>query len=310
MPSIGSRASTRAFAGIAALAVVLGSGHALGADKSRLKWVRSIYFDAKGVGLKHPEGLACGDDYFVVADTGNRRLLRYSYQDDSVTPEAEFPLPKSRPTRVQVNSQGDIYYLDGRERRILVIGAAGEDKGALKPKSVPFSTEMVPKSFAIARNDDIYVLDVFSGHVLLLDAAGQYLRNIPFPETYGFFSDLAVDAQGTIFILDGVQAAVHSAARGADSFSPFTESMKDTMNFPTSLSVDESGVLYLVDQYGSGLARVGSDGEFLGRKLGMGWKESGLYYPSEICISRNGYLYIADRNNSRVQMFTVGEADR
>jgi len=287
--------------------VVLGSGQALGADTGRLKWVKSIYFDAKGGGLKHPEGLACGDDYFVVADTGNRRLLRYSVQDDSVTPEAEFPLPRSRPTRVQVNSQGDVYYLDGRERRILVISAAGEDKGALKPKSVPFSTEMVPKSFAIARNDDIYILDVFSGNVLVLDAAGQYLRHIPFPETYGFFSDLAVDAQGAIFILDGVEAAVYSAARGADSFSRFTESMKDTMNFPTSLSVDESGVLYLVDQYGSGLARVGRDGEFLGRKLGMGWKESGLYYPSEICISRNGNLFIADRNNSRVQWFSIGE---
>jgi sugar lactone lactonase YvrE len=298
---------TRAFAGIAALAVILGSGQAVGAGKSRLRWVRSIYIDAKGGGLKHPEGLACGDDFLVVADTGNERLLRYSYQGDSVTADGELLLPKSHPIRVQVNSKGDVYYLDGRERRIVVIDATGEDKGALKPKSLPFSTQMVAKSFAIARNDDIYVLDVFSAQVLVLDAAGQYLRHVPFPKTYGFFSDLAVDAQGTIFILDGIEAAVYSAARGADSFSPFTESMKDVMNFPTSLSVDRSGILYLVDQYGSGLALVGQDGEFLGRKLRMGWNESGLYYPSEICISRNGNLFIADRNNNRVQLFTFGE---
>jgi sugar lactone lactonase YvrE len=248
MPNIGSRALTRAFAGIAALAVILGSGQAVGAGKSRLRWVRSIYIDAKGGGLKHPEGLACGDDFLVVADTGNERLLRYSYQGDSVTADGELLLPKSHPIRVQVNSKGDVYYLDGRERRIVVIDATGEDKGALKPKSLPFSTQMVAKSFAIARNDDIYVLDVFSAQVLVLDAAGQYLRHVPFPKTYGFFSDLAVDAQGTIFILDGIEAAVYSAARGADSFSQFTESMKDVMNFPTSLSVDRSGILYLVDQ--------------------------------------------------------------
>ena len=308
MPNIGSRASTRALAGIAALAVILGSGPAVGADKSRLKWVRSIYIDAQGGGLKHPEGLACGNDYLVVADTGNRRLLRFSYQGDSVTAEGEFPLPpKSSPIRVQVNSKGDIYALDGRERRIVVISATGEDKGALKPKGVPFSTQMVAKSFAIARNDDIYILDVFSGHVLVLDAAGQYRRHVRFPETYGFFSDLAVDQQEAIFILDGVEAVVYSVARGGDSFSPFTESMKDTMNFPTSLSVDGRGILYLVDQYGGGLALVGRDGEFLGRKLRMGWNESGLFYPSEICISRNGNFFIADRNNSRVQWFTIGE---
>jgi hypothetical protein len=308
MPSIGSRASTRALAGIAALALIPASGQALGADKSRLKWVRSVYIDAQGGGLKHPEGLACGDDYLVVADTGNERLLRFSYQGDSLTADGEFPLPKSSPIRVQVNSKGDIYTLDGRERRIVVTSATGEDKGALKPQSVPFSTQVVPKSFAIAGNDDIYVLDVFSGNVLVLDAAGQYLRNVPFPESYGFLSDLAVDQQGGIFLLDAVEAVVYAAARGAGSFSPFTESMKDVMNFPTSLSVDGRGILYLVDQYGSGLAVVGREGEFLGRKLRMGWNESGLYYPSDICISRNGNLFIADRNNSRVQWFTVGES--
>ena len=78
------------------------------------------------------------------------------------------------------------------------------------------------------------------------------------------------------------------------------------MNFPTSLSVDESGVIYLVDQYGSGLGLVGQDGSFLGRKLGLGWKDGGLYYPSQLCISRNGSMFIADRGNSRVQLFDIG----
>jgi sugar lactone lactonase YvrE len=289
------------------LGVVLGPGPAPGVDTSRLKWLASIYIDAQGVELKHPEGLACGDDYVVVADTGNQRLLRYSVQGDSVTADGEFPLPKAYPIRVQVNSEGDLYYLDGRDRRIVVIGPAGQAKGALKPKGVPFSTKMAPKSFAIAGDDDIYVLDVFSGHVLVLDAAGQYRRHVPFPETDGFFTDLAVSPQGTLFVLDGVEAAVHSAARGADSFTPFTGSLKEFMNFPTNLTLDAQGILYVVDQYGSGLALVDSDGQFLGRKLGMGWKDSALYYPSSICISGSGHLFVADRNNSRVQLFGVGK---
>ena len=79
--------------------------------------------------------------------------------------------------------------------------------------------------------------------------------------------------------------------------------LKEYMNFPTSLATDDQGTLYLVDQYVSGLAVVARDGSFQGRVLGMGWIESRLYYPTQICISPNGTLLIADRSNSRVQVF-------
>ena len=73
---------------------------------------------------------------------------------------------------------------------------------------------------------------------------------------------------------------------------------------PARLSVDNRGFLYLVDQNGSGLGLVAPDGSLLGRRLGLGWNKSGLYYPSQICISGRD-VFIADRNNNRVQMFSV-----
>ena len=297
----------RACAVILVLAVVLVSLPAIGAGKIRMKWVTSIYTDAKGIGLKYPEGVACTDDFVVVGDTGNSRLLRYTYEGASVTAEAEFPLPKSVPVIVQVNSKGEIYFLDGRERRIMELSAAGEEKGAIKPKSLPSSAEIVPKSFRIDGRDNIYILDIFSGRVLVLDADAQYSRQISFPDEYGFFSDLAVDRQGTVFLLDSVDAVVFSAAKDSKTFSPMTASMKEYMNFPARLAIDDRGVLFLVDQNGSGLGVVGQDGAFLGRKLGQGWNQSGLYYPSQMCISTNGSFFIADRNNSRIQMFTVDQ---
>lgn len=296
-----------AFGLLVALALVLGATQASSADKRKIKWVQSVYLDAKGNGLKYPEGVACRDDYFVVADTGNSRILRYSYDADSVTQSAEFVLPKSYPIKLEVNSKGDIYYLDGRERRIAMLSATGEERGFLKPKSLPSSKEVVPKAFAIGANDDIYVLDIFSAHVLVLDSEGQYRRRLAFPDDYGFFSDVAVDRQGTIYLLDGVKAVVHTAPTGADRFTPLTEGLDAFMNFPTNLSVGDGGILYLVDQYGSGLALVGQEGDFLGRALELGWSERGLFYPSQICIGPNGDLFIADRNNSRVQRFRLNQ---
>jgi hypothetical protein len=39
----------------------------------------------------------------------------------------------------------------------------------------------------------------------------------------------------------------------------------------------------------------------------MGWNEGRLYYPAQLCISDDGNVLIADRNNSRIQLFTIIE---
>jgi len=37
----------------------------------------------------------------------------------------------------------------------------------------------------------------------------------------------------------------------------------------------------------------------------MGWNEGLLYFPSQMCINDNGEVFIADRDNSRVQIFSL-----
>lgn len=291
---------------LALLALSLGSAQAASAQKRAIRWLTSIYSDSKDVALRHPEGVACTGEYLVIGDTGNARLLRYSYEGRILSAEAEYPMPKSYPLRLHVNSRDEIFFLDGVERRIAMVSADGQPQGFLEYTGLPSRGEIVPKSFALDRNDNFYLLDIFSARVLVLDRDGKYLREVPFPEERGFFTDLAVDYQGTLFLLDGVEARVYSATRGAERFTAFTDSLKEYMNFPTSIAVDQEGVLYLIDQYGSGLALVGRDGSFLGRKLTLGWKDSGLYYPSQICVSGADTVFIADRSNNRVQMFSTG----
>ena len=50
---------------------------------------------------------------------------------------------------------------------------------------------------------------------------------------------------------------------------------------------------------------LGRDGAFRGRQLAMGWKEGFVRYPSGLCINAPDRLYMAERGNSRVQMFQV-----
>ena len=278
------------------------------AEAVQFMHILSVYSDGKGEGLKQPEGVACNDkSILIAADTGNGRLLRYTFQDRTLkTAVVEIKAPQlSYPVKVKINSKGEIYALDGKQRRIIHLSPEGEFKGYLDPTGMPSPAMYVPRSFDIDTNDNIYLLDIFSGRVIVLNPSGEYQKHIKFPGNYGFFSDLTVDLKGNILLLDSVKAMVFSTAKDSASFSPLTESMKESMRFPTSLTTDRRGRIYLVDRNGSQIIILSHEGSFLGRLSSMGWKEGLLNYPSQLCINSNGEVFIADTNNSRIQIFVL-----
>ncbi|MBE0574966.1 MAG: NHL repeat-containing protein [Desulfuromonadales bacterium] len=272
---------------------------------ANIKHQGSVYIDNEEVSLNHPEGVACNETYFVVADTGNRRVVRYAMSAQGLMPEAVFPLPDSSPIIAQLNSQQVIYLLDGKTRTILKMSKDGQVAGKVEPKGLPDPQTYTLRSFKLDKDDNLYLLDIFSERVLVLNSAEEYIKQLPFPEGNRSFSDLAINAQGAIYLLDGVAGTVYVANPGDGSFRLLSSDLKEHMNFSTSLAIDSNGVLYLSDQYGSGLVQVGRDGSFKGRILGMGWEEGQLNYPSQLCINQNDTLFIADRNNSRIQVFNI-----
>jgi hypothetical protein len=277
------------------------------AETAKLRYSQSIYFDDRGGGLKQPEGVACNDkSVLIVGDTGNGRLLRYTVQDKNIQAGNEMKIPQlSNPIRVQMNSKGEIFGLDGKQRRIVRLSPAGEFKDYLNPEGVPSPSSFIPRSFKIDPNDRFYILDIFSERVLVIGSDGKYQRHIAFPKSYGFFSDLAADPKGSVLLIDSVKKMVFAAQRDSKEFVPLTGPLKQYANFPTYITTDNRGMIYVVDENGSGIVFLGQDGSFLGRQLNMGWNEGLLYFPSQMCVNDKGEVFIADRGNSRIQIFTL-----
>jgi hypothetical protein len=277
------------------------------AETVKFRYLQSIYFDDKGGGIKQPEGVACNDKSFlVIGDTGNDRLLRYTLEEKNLKAGIEIKIPQlSNPIRVQMNSKGEIFALDGKRRRIVRLSPEGAFKSYVDPEGIPSPSAFVPRSFKIDKNDNIYILDIFTGRVLVLNPEGKYQNQIPFAKEYGFFSDLSVDSKGNILLIDSVKAMVLSAPKDSNGFSALTKSLREYLDFPTSLTTDHRGTIYIVDEKGGGIVILGADGTFVGRQLTMGWTEGLLYYPSQICINGKGEVFIADRGNSRIQVFMV-----
>lgn len=278
-----------------------------GAERTRFRFLTAIYFDEKGASIRQPEGVACNEgSTLIVGDTGNGRLLRYTVAENDLRPAGEIRAPQlSYPLRVQMNSKGDIFALDGKQLRIARFGPGGEFKGYVSPEGIPSPASFIPRGIKMDRTDNMYILDIFSARVLVLNPEGKYQRHLELPRDFGFFSDLAVDFKGTIFLVDSVRATVSVAAKDAKGFSPLTKGLKEHLSFPVYITTDSRGVLYLVDQNGGGVVILGQDGSFLGRQLAMGWNPGLLYYPSQICLNEKGQVFIADRGNNRVQVFSI-----
>jgi hypothetical protein len=286
------------------LSILLCPFTSLYADSVKFLLTQVVYTDQQEGPLNAPEGVACSDQTVVLADTGNGRLLKYDLVGEKLSGEKTIKVSQlTYPIRVWLNSKGEIFVLDGRSRRIALLSPEGKFKAFLKPQGVPSPSDYVPRSLALDRDDNIYVLDIWRERVLVLDPEGKYKKQIPLPEKVGFISDLLISPQGEIFLIDCVKSILYSAARDAKSFSPVTKSLKDLLSFPTSMAMDKSGLIYIVDQNGGSIVLMGQDGSYQGRKLGRGRDEGFLYYPGQMCINDSGMAVIADRNNNRAQVF-------
>ncbi len=277
-------------------------------EDMKIKHVLSIYSDDKEAGLKHPEGVASSDgSVLIVADSENGRLLRYALQDEKLeSAPTEIQIPELLyPIKVHLNSQGDIFALDGKKRRIICMTADGAFKGYINPTGNISAATVVPRSFALDANDHVYIVDILNERVIVLKPSGECTRQLAFPKTYGFISDIAVSPKGDIMLVDSTHARLFAAKPGSDQFAPLTESLKEYVRFPTCLALDAKGRIYVIDRNGGSLILIGPDGSFLGRQSGMGWKEGFLNHPSQICINKKDQIFIADTSNNRIQMFTV-----
>ena len=295
------------FACLVVAALVAGHLRPTAAETVRFRYLASMYFDEKGAGMRLPEGVACGGDgQVVVGDTGNGRLLRFTYRDKAVSGGSVIAIPQvSAPSRIQLNSKGEIFALDTKQRRIVRLSAEGEFRQALAFDGVQPPATVVPKGFAIDAADNIYVLDVFSARVLVLSAQGKFQRSLTYPGDAGFATDLAVDSAGSLFLLDSIRRRMFSAAKGVDSFSPLGGDLAGSLaTMPTSVTASK-GVIFVAEGSGSSIVAFGRDGSFLARQLTMGWEEGSLNHPSQMCITDKDEVFIADRDNSRIQVFQL-----
>ncbi|MBC8413877.1 MAG: NHL repeat-containing protein [Nitrospira sp.] len=288
------------------LLLIMPAEQIYGAERARMTHVMSIYDDGNGLGILNPEDVECSsNDDFIVADTGRDRLLKFKLTGKKAEPAGEIKLKELRyPTSVKTNSKGEIFALDGRSRKILIISPEGEFQGYLTPDKLRAPSKFITKSIHVDWRDNIYILDIYGQRILVLDKDAHLISQIRFPKDIGFISELTVDFKGGIFLVDSVKNRVYAADRASGAMFPLTTALDKYLRFPTNISSDERGRLYIVDRNGSLILVMAQDGSILGELSGMGWKDGLLNYPAGLCINEK-HMFIADTLNNRIQIFRL-----
>lgn len=155
--------------------------------------------------------------------------------------------------------------------------------------------------FVFHRQDPpVLVIDGDSGEVI--DGWGQGLFGNP--------HGLEIDAQGHVWVTD---TELHQVLR----FTPGGELLLsvgekgvpglDGEHFdqPTDVAVAMDGTFYVSDGYGNNrVAKFAPDGRFLGDWGSAGEAPGQFRLPHGIALDAEGRVYVADRSNSRLQVFT------
>lgn len=288
------------------LLAVAGACTVNAAEPVKIKPLGGASQDAGNIPLKNPEGVACGKGAILVADTGNGRFVRYALINDELKNGVEVKVAQvSYPLRLKAAAMDRVLALDGKTRKIARLAADGSFAGTLEYRNLPPPADVVPRSMAVDAKDNVYVLDVLGERVLVLDPGGTYIRHVPFPKDYGFISDLAVDQNGAIFVVDGQKARVYKTASNVSQFQVFASELQSYLYYAATIDIDNQGRIYLLDQNDSAVVLLGPDGSFQGRYLSFGWKGGQINTPTQACITDSGTLVIADRNNSRIQIYKI-----
>lgn len=266
----------------------------------RLRFVASLTTDAQGNGFTLPEGAACSASQIAVGDTGNGRLVTYAARQGMMQPQAEVRITQLlSPAKLQMGAGGVLFALDAKKHRVVRLNPDGSFAAFATPEG------LLAGGFALGGEGALYALDPLKARVLVLDAGGRTLREIAYPSDHGQLIDIAVDSNGTLYALDAVNSMLFSAGKDAKALAPFTQRMKEYLSFPGSLTIDRRGLIYVTDRNAGKVAILDREGTMQSIQLGPGWKDGLLRYPSQICVTDAGDVVIADRENNRVQVFSI-----
>lgn len=210
----------------------------------------------------------------------------------------------STPTYVACAPNGDVYVTDRSALRVTVFTAAGVYKNDFGPSDPTLTWS--PLAIYVAKNYDVYITDASADvhRVLVFDKNGklkfQFGKSGSDRGDLAYPNGISISANGNIFIADSNNARVQEF----DSKGKFKRILPGDFSRPIGIAATYDNTVDVVEMFGHNVqAFDAGTGAILYTYGKQGIKDGEFSYPMGIAISKSGRVFIADRQNRRLQIW-------
>ena len=253
--------------------------------------------------LERPFGIAAVERGFVVADPDGRTVLRVNPREGQSTPLECGGRPWKMPMAVAAAPDGSVYVADGEAGLVLRVAPDGSclaiGKGALeRPSGVAFVAGRIyvvdpPRHQVVAFAPD-------GREVLRFGARGDGEGKLNFP------TGLSAGEGETLLVVDALNFRIvryRTDGTALDSFGGPGDG-SGAFGRPKAVATDSGGRIYVSDAQNDVVVVFSRPGSFETAVGGSSPAPGSLTLPAGIAIG-DGFLYVADSYNHRVQIFQL-----
>jgi DNA-binding beta-propeller fold protein YncE len=212
-----------------------------------------------------------------VADSATGKVLVFDGEAKAVTVLGDDGLGRlGKAMGVASDAAGRVYVTDAGAHRVVVFGPDGDFVTALGGEGV------LAKPVGIA-------LDEQRGRVYVADSYGHQL--------------VAFDREGDVVFVLGRKGVPGEIAAGSHDHAWNRSSKNGEFRFPTNVSTDREGKIYVMDTMNFRVQIFSPEGEFLSTfgQLGDGFGQ--FARPKGIAVDTEGHIYVSDAIFHNIQIF-------
>gem|GEM_PF-3340204 len=285
--------------------------------------------DSSGTtGLRYPTKIAFDKvtNAMYVVDSGNHRIIKLSADMQALTSWGGYGDGSGKfrfPIDVAVDSHGDVYVLDDARREVQRFDSSGT---YLESWPVNFDQGLSYlyglQAIYIDPLDNVYVIDADNLKTYKTDVHGNYLWswNVDFYST-----GLTGDDAGFLYVTSfnnpsdrvrkfdssGISALsfLDAAGKAVSYFGPYFSGGTDRIFHPWDIAVVENGNLLVTDTFNNRVLKFDGAGNYLskwgstGGTFGPSSEPGKFSFPYGIAVDKDGFVFVADTGNHRIQKF-------
>jgi tripartite motif-containing protein 71 len=216
----------------------------------------------------------------------------------------------SNPNGIAIDSSGNIYVADSNNHRIQKFDSSGVYVSQFGSSGSGDGQFNSPASLAFDSSGNIYVADTTNHRIQKFTSGGVYVSQFGSSGTGdGQFSSpkgIVIDSSGNIIVADTNNERIQKFDSSGVFVSKFG-SLGSANGFfgsngPRNLALDASGNIFVADTTNHRIQKFTSGGVYVSKFGSSGTPDGQFSSASTVAIHPNGAIYVADLNNSRVQV--------